>query len=230
MKRFYKNAAVGEADDGFHIVLDGKVLKTPARANLVVPSVALAEAIAGEWGSAAETIDPQTMPLTRLAFAAIDSVAHHRDKIVHAVTSFGHSDLLCYRAEAPQELIARQAAAWDSMLDWAAERYGAQLTVTSGISHAAQPENALAALERAVQTHDDFALAALHTAASITSSLVLALALSDSRLNAGVAFAIATIDESFQAEKWGRDAEADARLARLLSELSAAEHFLRLLA
>jgi chaperone required for assembly of F1-ATPase len=230
MKRFYRDVSVGEADGVFRILLDGKTLKTPAKGSLNLPSRALAEAIADEWGSAGEAIDPHAMPQTRLAFTALDGVSSTRDKVVEYVLGFGRSDLLCYRAEAPQELVARQEAEWNPLLDWAAERYGARHTAVSGITYVEQPAEALRALERAIESHDDFALTALHTAASITGSLVLALALSDGLLDAAQTFSAATVDETFQAEQWGHDAEADARLTRLSAELAAAGQFLRLLA
>ncbi len=230
MKRFYRDVSVGEADGAFRILLDGKALKTPAKGSLNLPKRALAEAIADEWGSAGETIDPQSMPLTRLAFTALDGVSSTRGKVVEYTLGFGRSDLLCYRAEAPQELVARQEAAWNPLLEWAAERYGARLTVVTGITFVEQSAEVLRALEQAIASHDDFALTALHTVASITGSLVLALTLSDGLLDAAQAFSAATLDETFQAKQWGRDAEADARLARLSAELAAAERFLRLLA
>lgn len=230
MKRFYKQVSVAAVRDGGHtVLLDGKPVKTPKRATLTLPSQTLAEAVAEEWRGQGENIDPQTMPLTRLAFAAIDTVAQDRARVAEQVLRFGGSDLVCYRAEAPPELVARQAAAWDPLLDWLAEMHGARPSAGAGISFIEQPPDALLALEQAIWRHDDFVLAGLHSAATITGSLVLALALSGARVSAAEAFALAMLDEDFQAEKWGRDAEAEARHARLLSELSAAERFLRLL-
>lgn len=230
MKRFYKTASAAERKDGFQVQLDGRPLKTRGGAEFFIPTRALAEAIAQEWDEAGETIDPRAMPLTRLAFTAIDSVRSNREIVVDEVAAFASSDLLSYRAGAPQELAVRQAHAWDPLLDWSAKHHGARLQTTAGISHVAQSQETLSALRNAVGKHDDFALAALHTATSLTGSLIIALALREGRLDAEEAFTLAAVDETFQAEKWGRDEEAQARLTNHVSELAAAERFLRLLA
>jgi chaperone required for assembly of F1-ATPase len=230
MKRFYKDAsAAAAADRGYTVLLDGKAVRTPKRAQLSLPNLPLAEAIAEEWRGQGETIDPQTMPFTRLAFAAIDVVTPERARIAEQILKYAETDLLCYRAEDAPELVARQALAWDPLLDWAAEMYGARLKVGFGIKHVPQPPEAIAALEQAIARYDEFELAALHTATTITGSLILALALVEEEVSADEAFAAATLDESFQAEKWGRDAEAENRRQRLLAELTATERFLRLL-
>ncbi|HXL99009.1 MAG TPA: ATP12 family protein [Rhizomicrobium sp.] len=227
MKRFYKDVSVAGHDGAFQVHLDGKPLKTPSGVVLAIPARALAEAVAREWHETGATFDPQLLPLTRLAFAA--AAPAQRARIVEQLIGFGRSDLLCYRAEAPAALVARQAAAWDLLLDWVAETHGARLTVTSGIKFVPQPEAALRALEVALEKRDDFSLAAIHAATPIAGSLVIGLALADGRLDAAEAFAAAHLDESFQAEQWGRDTEAEERLAGRRSELEAAERFLRLL-
>jgi len=230
MKRFYKNVEASAAADGsYTVLLDGKVVKTPKRAMLSLPNLPLGEAVAEEWRAQGETLDTQSMPLTRLAFAAIDVVTPEREQIAQQILKYAHSDLLCYRAEEPPELVARQARVWDPLLDWAAETYGARLKLAVGIKHVSQPPDAIAELQQAIARYDEFELAALHTATTITGSLILALALAEEEISADEAFAAATLDETFQAEKWGRDAEADQRRQRLLSELTAADHFLRLL-
>jgi chaperone required for assembly of F1-ATPase len=230
MKRFYKQvSATAAPDGGYTVLLDGKPIKTPARTTLILPSPALAEAIADEWRGQGETIDPRSMPLTRLAFAAIDTVAQDRARVAERVLCFGRSDLVCYRAEAPPELVARQTSVWDPLLEWLAEMHSARLLVGAGISFVEQPADALLALEQIIWRHDDFALAGLHSAATITGSLVLALALSSGRVSAAEALMLAMLDEDFQAEKWGRDAEAEQHRAQSLADLSAAERFLRLL-
>lgn len=229
MKRFYKDVSVKEEDDAFRILLDDRTLKTQSKATVELPTRALAEAVAQEWAAQNDEIDPPNMLLTRLAFAAIDGVKGNRRKVADHALSFGRTDLLCYRAERPEELVARQAAVWNPLLDWAAERFGAQLIATTGIAFVEQPPEVLVALEQAIVRTDDFALAALHTVATITGSLVLALALSEGHLDAEEAFAAATLDETFQFEKWGMDAEAQTRLNRLSAELSAAERFIALL-
>ena len=231
MKRFYKEAfATAAADGNYTVLLDGKAVKTPKRMMLSLPNLPLADAIAEEWRAQGEAIDPQTMPLTRLAFAALDVVTPEREQIAQQLLNYGQNDLLCYRAEDPPDLVARQARTWDSLLDWVTETYGARLRVGFGIRHVAQPAEAIAELEQAISRYDEFELAALHTATTITGSLILALALAEEEISAHEAFAAATIDETFQAEKWGIDTEAENRRQRLLSELTAAERFLRLLA
>jgi chaperone required for assembly of F1-ATPase len=227
MKRFYKDVSVAEHEAAFQLHLDGKPLKTPSGVALAIPALALAEAVAREWREAGATFDPQSLPLTRLAFAA--AMPARRARIVEQLLGFGRSDLLCYRAEAPDALVARQAAAWDPLLEWAAEAHGARLAITSGIKFVPQPAQALRALEAALEKRDDFSLAAIHAATPIAGSLVIGLALADGRLDAAEAFAAAHLDESFQAEQWGRDGEAEERLAGRRSELEAAERFLRLL-
>jgi chaperone required for assembly of F1-ATPase len=224
MKRFYKDVSVAEDGGAFRILLDGKPVKTPSRKPLAVPSRKLAEAIAEEWCGQGETIELADMFITRLATAGSET---KRGPIAEQILAFGKSDLLCYRAEAPRELAARQAEIWNPLLDWAAQKYGARLAVSTGIVFIEQPADALLALEKAVRDHDDFALAALHAAASITSSLVLALALAERQLTVEQAFAASRLDETFQAEKWGQDAEAGARAARLKAELISAEQFLQ---
>jgi len=232
MKRFYKEVSASPSPGnlgGFTVLLDGKPVKTPKRAVLNLPNLALAEAIAEEWREQGETLDTQKMPLTRLAFAAIDVVTPERKQIAEQVLKYANTDLLCYRAEDPPELVARQAHTWNPLLDWAAETYGVRLKVGSGIRHVAQPDGAIAELETAVSRYDEFELAALHTATSITGSLVLALALAEEEVDAREAFDAAMLEEKFQSEKWGIDAEAEKRRRHLLVELTAAERLFRLM-
>lgn len=230
MKRFYKTVKASAATDGgYTVLLDGKPVKTPKCAVLSLPNLPLAEAIAEEWRGQGETINAQIMPLTRLAFAAIDVAMPERSDIAGQVLKYARSDLLCYRAQDPPQLVGRQAAVWDPLLDWAAETYGERLRVGSGIHHVAQPAEAIAELETAIARYDEFELAALYTATTLTGSLVLGLALAEEEVSADEAFAAATLDETFQAEKWGRDAEEEKRRQHLQTELSAVEHFLRLL-
>jgi chaperone required for assembly of F1-ATPase len=224
MKRFYKNVSV--SDHG--ILLDGKMLKTPRAAELVLPAVALAQAIADEWRAQGEEIVPAEMPLTKLANTAIDGVAERREEVVAEIVAFARHDHLCYRTDKPAELVARQNAAWDPLLDWAAERYGAPLLTAHGITSIAQPEQSLAALKAAVEAEGPFALAALHVVASIAGSLVLALAVADKRLTPGEAFVLSQVDERYQSEKWGLDSEAEARAKHLAKELDAAARFMDL--
>ena len=233
IKRFYKTVSVAEgpaeSGGGFAVLLDDRRLKTPSRSAYALPSRALAEAIAEEWRAQGEEIDPDTMPLTRLVNTAIERVPVNRAPVAEQTLALGKSDLVCYRAEYPQSLIARQAEHWDPLLDWLAQRHGARLATGQGIGFVEQPAEALMALEKAVWHHDDFRLTGLSAAASILGSLVLGLALAEGHLDAAEAFRLATLDEAFQAEQWGADAEAEARLARLKAELAGIERYLRLL-
>jgi chaperone required for assembly of F1-ATPase len=227
MKRFYKEVSVDETADGFRLLLDGRPIQTPARRPLLLPTRVLTEAIADEWRGQDEEMRPAAMPLTRLANTVLDGIRATRPDVVAAILRFGENDLLSYRVETPVELAARQHD-WDVFLDWAAERHDARLAVTNAIQHVEQTSETLAAFKRAVADRDDFELAALHVLASITGSLVLGLAVLDRRLSAGEAFALSRLDETYQAEKWGRDPEAEERAARLKTEMEQAEQLVRL--
>jgi len=221
---------VAEADGAFAIVLDGRPVRTPAKAPLAVPSRALAEAIACEWQAQGERVDPDSMPLTRIASIAIDLVAPRRDSVIAEIAKYAGTDLVCYRAERPPELVARQHATWQPLVDWTRERYGAALAVTAGIVPTDQPEPALRALVDAVAAHDSMKLAALHLAIALCGSVVVALALAAGRLDAESAFAAAELDQTFEIERWGEDEEQTRRRADLRAEIAAAARFLALLA
>jgi len=224
--RFYSAVDTAKDDGGYVVRLDGKPVRTPLRRLMALPTEKLADAVAAEWLAQEDVLDPVTMPLTRLAYAAIDTVCDHRKRVVSEILGYGQSDLLCYRAEAPAALVARENDAWNPLLDWAAERFGARLKTGTGIAFVAQPAESQAAFARAVEARDDFTLAALHGAVSLTGSLVLGLALVEGRLAAEEAFALSCLDETFQNEAWGKDAEAEARSARLAKELAATALFL----
>ncbi len=226
MKRFYKQVAVSAADDGFHILLDGRRVKTPAGNSLTLPTRALADSIAKEWADQGEKIDPISMPHLKTANAVIDGIALNREQVIHAILRFGDNDALCYRAHEPPELARRQRESWDPMLQWAERRLGASLATGTGLTHVDQPPEAIAALRQAVAAHDDFALAALHVLASVTGSLVLALAVSQGEASAAHAFRLSRIDEDYQIEKWGQDAEAETRACNLARELDRAAEFI----
>jgi chaperone required for assembly of F1-ATPase len=225
MKRFYKQAAAEKTRHGFRILLDGKPVKTPGRQTLLLPTAALADLVAQEWQGQGEEIIPATMPMLRLANTTQDGVGAHRAEVAAAILRFGEHDLLCYRAHDTPELLRRQREAWDPLLNWAAEQLGVRLVVTEGINHVSQPPESLAALHRAVLSFDDHGLAALHVMASITGSLVLGLALAKGALNPAQAFQLSRLDETFQAERWGEDAEAQQRASALARELDAAARF-----
>lgn len=229
MKRIYKAVATRAVDAGWGVMLDGRPLRTPAKRKLCVPSEKLAGAIAAEWEAQDPDIRPQTMPLTRLAATAIDRTAEERDKIVAEVAGYAGTDLVCYRAEHPPALVARQTSAWQPLLDWAAGRYDAGLTVTAGIVPKAQSPAALRAYAGVVAALDDFRLTALHAATAACGSLVIALALHEGRVDAEAAFQASQLDETFQIEAWGEDAEATKRREALAADIAAAARFLALL-
>ncbi len=220
MKRFYTNVAV---EDGA-ILLDGRIVKTPARASLVLPDYALAEAVAAEWREQGEEIDPRAMPLTGLSNAAIDRAAPDPDAFARPIAAYAETDLLCYRAADPPELTARQAEAWDPLLDWARARYDVRFVVTSGIVHAAQPEATVTRLSEALRARDAFSLAAMAPLVTIGGSLVTALALAEGQVDADAAFNLTHLDELWQAERWGEDLLAlQSREARLRDFRAAAQ-------
>ena len=230
MRRMYSATAARPVEAGWGVFLDGRPLRTPARRELTVPSRRLAEAIAAEWDAQASEIRPERMPLTRLAATALDRTAIARDKVVADVANYAGTDLVCYRAEAPPALVARQEAAWQPLIDWAAGRYDAGLAVTAGILPTPQSPASLKAFAATVASFDDFRLTALQAATAACGSLVIALALAEGRLDADTAFAASQIDETFQVEAWGEDAEAMKRRALLADDIKAAERFLQLLA
>jgi chaperone required for assembly of F1-ATPase len=229
MKRVYKYVATRAVDSAWGVTLDGRPLRTPAKLDLCVPSEALAAAIAAEWDAQAPDIRPETMPLTRLAATAIDRTAAERDKIVAEVANYAGTDLVCYRAEHPPALAARQEAVWQPLLDWAAGRYDAGLAVTAGIVPLAQSPASLKAYAGVVAAFDDFRLTGLQATTGACGSLVIALALYEGRLDAEAAFAASQLDETFQIEAWGEDAEATKRREALAADIAAAARFLELL-
>ena len=226
MRRFYKAASVGE--DGA-ILLDGRPVRTPAQAPLRLPTPALAEAVAAEWNAQGERVDPRAMPLTGLANAAIDRIGPDREAFARGLAAYGESDLLCYRAESPPRLVERQAALWDPILAWARRRYDVDFEVTGGIVHRRQSTATVERLAHAVHARSAFALAALSPLVTVSGSLVIALALAEGAIDLDTAWAAATLDEHWQAEQWGEDAEAAAALAARRRDFDAAYRFLTLL-
>ena len=229
MKRFYKKAEPVPAAGGHGVALDGRLVKTSGKHDLVVPSLALAAGMAAEWDAQQNEIRPKAMPLTRFAGATIDRSAAQRDAVVQQVAHYAGTDLVCYRAAHPPALAALQQAVWQPLIDWASGRYKAPLVVTTGIVPTRQPAASLAAFTEAVAEHDDFSLTALHAATATCGSLVIALALLEGRLDADQAFAASQLDESFQIEAWGEDSEQAERRAALAAEIFAAARFISLL-
>ncbi len=228
-KRFYKRAQAAKGEGGHTVALDGRPVRTPAKTVLVVPTQALAQAIAAEWEDQDDQIDHQGMVHMQLACTAIDSVSANRDGTVDALVAYAETDLLCYRADAPESLVERQARAWQPVLDWAEDRYGVRFAVTSGILPVDQPPETVGRLREQVESLDTFCLTGLQALAGGLGSLVLALAVLDSHIPAGQAFALSQLDEEHQAERWGADEEAEARKATILSELERCAAFLRAL-
>lgn len=224
-RRFWTEARAEPCPQGFTVLLDARPVRTPAKAALVLPSLAMAKAIAAEWQAQEGTVKPATMPMTRMANSAIDKVAPQFDEVAALIAAYAETDLLCHRAEAPAALAARQVAAWDPLLDWAADALAARLRVTVGIMPVRQPAASLDALAEAVRAMTNFRLAALHDLVAITGSLVLGLAVAHGRTDAATAFALSRIDEDWQAELWGRDEEAAESEAVKRAALMDAERF-----
>jgi len=218
----------GGGQVAFRLLLDGKPVRTPAKRELALPTRALADAVAAEWEAQGERIDPATMPLTKLANAIIDGVIARQAEVRAEIVKYAGSDLLCYRAEGPEELIRRQCESWDPVLDWVRERHGAALAIVDGIMPAQQPAAVSQAIARALEPHGPFELAAIHVMTTLMGSALLALAHAHGRLSAEAAWSAAHVDEDWQISKWGEDAEAKARRDRRWAEMQAASRLLAL--
>jgi chaperone required for assembly of F1-ATPase len=222
-KRFYKEVSVAEGEGGFAVLLDGRPVKTPAKNTLAAPTARLAELLRDEWASQVEVVDPRSMPVTRLINTAIDGVAADPQAVFEDILRFSASDMLCYRAESPENLVVRQQQQWDPILDWAAQEVGARFILVEGVMPEDQPREAVAAFAARLRKHDTpIALAALHTVTTLTGSALLALAFAEDRLTADEAWKLAHLDEDWTIEHWGVDAEAEHRRAKRLEELHAA--------
>jgi chaperone required for assembly of F1-ATPase len=221
-KRFYTSAGVSETPKGFAINLDGKPVRTPSRRLLAAPTREIADLIAAEWDAQKELIDPTTMPVTRLANTVIDAVTDRLEAVTEDIAKYFHSDLVFYRAGHPEALVAREAEHWDPVLFWAADALGAHFILTEGIVHVRQPDQAVAAA-RAALPADPWQVAALHMVTTLTGSALLALALLRGVLDEDQVWAAAHVDEDWNVEQWGVDAEvAERRLARFLDFRAAA--------
>jgi chaperone required for assembly of F1-ATPase len=228
MKRFYSTAAVVQQADGYALTLDGKLARTPARNALAVPGRALADAICAEWRTQGEVMDIVSLRLTRLANTAIDRVNPRRDDVITEVVRYAETDLVCYRATEPAELVGRQNAGWSPLLDWLSRRYQVRLSTVNGVVPTSQPLAALARLRGAIAEHDAFTLTALHAVTAAAGSLVIGLALAEKIVSAEQAFDLSQIDETFQTEKWGEDAEASLRRTALRADILTAAQFMEL--
>jgi chaperone required for assembly of F1-ATPase len=229
MRRFYREVTIEPGEGPAGVLLDGRPVLTPARHVLRLPTRALAEAVAAEWAAQGERIEPHAMPLTRLSTTATDLMPARRGDAIEEVVGYAGTDLLCYRAVAPAELVARQHERWQPWLDWAAATLGARLELVRSLDPAPQPEASLLALRAAVERVGDWPLVGLHAAVTATGSIVLGLAMLAGALGASEAFALAQLDELYEIERWGEEREQQRRHATLKRDLAAAERFLRLL-
>ena len=210
LKRFWDKAGVEEIDDGFAVLLDGRSVRTPAKAVLKVPTRALADAIAAEWDAQDGEVDPTSMPVTRGANAAIDKIGANRKAVVEMLAEYGDSDLVCYRADGPKELVRRQSELWDPIVDWVGSKFGVRLAIAEGVMHVPQSPETLSALSAEMEDMSDFALAGFHDLVAISGSLVLALAVHHGQITPESAWDLSRVDESWQVEQWGEDDEATA--------------------
>lgn len=229
MKRFWKLAEVVSTDGGHAIMLDGRRVKTPGRAELIVPTKALADAIAAEWNDCGEDVDARAMPLTGLANAAIDWIAPDKENYAAGVARYGESDLTCYRAEGPEMLVRRQSESWDPLLSWARRRFDVDFRCVSGVMHVPQPDETVRKLGHAVATLDPFQLAGLSPLVTIGGSLVAGLAVLEEMMPAETAWEAVSLDDRWQLEQWGDDPEARAALDARRRDFLAAARFLELL-
>ena len=226
IKRFYERAAAEAADGAFQVTLDGKPVRTPAKAPLAVPSEKLAEAIAAEWQAQGEWLEPGTMPLTKLANVAIDHVEANREAVIDDIVAHAGSDLICYLAAEPQELAMRQMAQWAPVIDWLTEGLDAPFEVATGITHVTQPAQSLERVRRAIADYDAFSLAAIHAMTTLMGSALLTLAHVAGLFDLPTVWQAAHLDEDWQMARWGEEAEAKARRERAWLEMQAADKLL----
>lgn len=224
-KRFYKSVAV---TDQLGIVLDGRTVKTPLKAALILPNRALAEAVAAEWDAQVDVINPHAMPLTKLANTAIDRAITERAKIAAEILEFAGSDMVCYRAESPAGLVLRQTTHWDPIIAWAKADLKLDLATVNTITHKRQSRAALRTLEAHIKGLDPFSFVAVHNLTTLTGSALLAAMTAAGKIPADAAWLAANVDEDWQIETWGEDAEATARRAGRRNEFSACVTFVNL--
>lgn len=229
MKRFWSSVEVTQDEGGWGISLDGRRVRTPARAALTVPTDALAKAIAEEWSAAADEIDPRAMPLTGLANAAIDRVAPDKNAFALGLARYAEADLACYRSEWPPELVERQAKSWDLLLAWGRRRFDADFATTSSLMHVPQPPASIERLAHAVAALEPFQLAGLSPLITVGGSLLAALATFEGAISAEAAWQAVSVDDRWQLEQWGSDADAKLALETRRRDFFAAAKFLELL-
>jgi chaperone required for assembly of F1-ATPase len=228
MKKFYKQAAAVKSADHFTVQLDGRSLKTPSKSEFLLPTQALAEAVAREWQDQEDDVDLKGMMLTTFCYASIDRVRVHREEVIAEVTAYAETDLLCYPADNPETLVVQQKAAWQPLLDWAAKELGMKLSVASGIIVVVQSDDTLATARKHVADCDDFTLAAVDRLTHITGSLVLALAVLRGHLTVKEAYELGHLEDRWQAQSWGTDAEAEQRHEDRIIQAGAAGQLIQL--
>jgi len=229
LKRFYDEVRIVPIEGGFEIQLDGKPLRSPEQNELRLPNALLSEVVAEEWRTQDKDISPLTMPFTKLAFTAADRVAPNREAVIEQISAFANSDAICYRASEPDDLVKRQRGCWDPILDWADSVLGASMKTGEGIGYVAQDYDALCALTEAFSEQSEFHLAGLYSLVATGNSLLIALAVVEEEISVEDGFRCANCDELYQSEKWGVDAEAQARLDERAEEFRVAAEFLKLL-
>jgi chaperone required for assembly of F1-ATPase len=229
MKRFYQDATVAPVENGFGVALDGRNIRTPAKAALVVPVQSLADVIAKEWGAQEDEIDPATMPVMKFASTAIDRIHPQRVRVADDLAAYAQTDLICYRADRPVDLVQLQEASWQPLLEWCNEHHGSSLRATQGVIPIDQDDETLTALSAVVHGFDDFALSALHGLTTTSGSLVIGLAVMAGRLSAAAAADASQVDDAYQAEKWGYDKDAADALLGRRREIESAAAFYALL-
>jgi len=227
-KRFYEKVCVEQRDQNWHVLLDGKVIRTPGKNTLAFNFESVARMVANEWDAVGERLDPMQMPLTRLSNTAFDGVALEPQAVLEDIVKYSGSDLLCYRAASPQKLVDRQRKAWDPPLDWIADSIGARFETVEGIMHKAQPKEAIADFSRALRVFKDpLAITALHSLTSLSGSAILGYTLAQGRLDAQTAWSAAHVDEDWNIEQWGEDQEASKLRAVRWREFDAADRLIR---
>jgi len=229
VKRFWTSAEAISTGTGYAIALDGRRVKTPAKADLILPTEQLADAVAAEWNAVGETIDPRKMPLTGLSNAAIDRIAPNKEQFASGIARYGEGDLTCYRAEGPDALVQWQQESWDALLEWAQRRYDVDFALCTGVIHVDQPADTIRKLSHEVMALDAFRLAGLSQMVTIGGSLVAALAVHEEMMPAEAAWEAVSLDDRWQLEQWGDDAEARAALDARRQDFLAGAQFLSLL-
>lgn len=222
-KRFYAEVTVGQRDGGHAVLLDGKPVRTPGRSILILPTKEVAAFVADEFAAQQVEINPVTMPVTRIANSTVDGVAKEPQPVADEIVKYAGTDLLFYRAAAPQALVERQAAAWDPVLDWFHKDLGARFFLAEGVMHVEQPKESIEAVRRHVAGRTEpLRLAAMHVMTTLTGSALLALAVEAGAWDVEAAWVAANVDEDWNIEQWGTDAEAEHRRAFRKADMLAA--------